>query len=386
MNHIEQAVKHVDLPHILKNSMEENTTLKHTALTAIHQKAGAKMVPFAGYLMPVQYTGINDEHETVRNAVGMFDVSHMGEFILKGEDALDLLQRVTSNDASKLSAGKAQYSYFPNETGGIIDDLIVYCIDDKTFMLVVNASNIEKDWNWLQKHNNKKVEMHNISDQTSLLAIQGPKALETLQKLTSITLADIPYYNFAKGEFSSCQNVLISNTGYTGAGGFELYFENQYAEKIWNDIMQAGQPFGIKPAGLGSRDTLRLEMGFCLYGNDISDNTSPLEAGLGWITKFTKNFINSDALKQQKEQGIANKLVGFEMIDRGIPRHDYEICNASGQKIGRVTSGTQSPTLNKAIGMGYVAKDQSAEGTEIFIKIREKLIKAAVVKIPFIKK
>jgi len=360
--------------------------VKTTALTEVHTKLGAKMAPFAGYMMPIQYTGINDEHETVRNAVGVFDVSHMGEFILKGADALDLIQRVTSNDASKLIDGKAQYSCFPNETGGIVDDLIVYRLDEKSYMLVVNASNIEKDWNWINKFNTKNVEMHNISDKTSLLAIQGPKAMEVLQKLATVALADIPYYSFARGEVAGAKNVIISNTGYTGAGGFEIYFDNQYATSIWDAVFAAGKEYGIKPAGLGARDTLRLEMAFCLYGNDIDDTTSPLEAGLGWITKFTKEFTNSKNLLAQKEQGITNKLVAFEMIDKGIPRHHYIIVDASGAKIGHVTSGTQSPTLQKAIGMGYVKKEFAAEATEIFISIRDKAIKAKVVKPPFIKK
>ena len=363
-----------------------NEVIKTTALTDVHVKLGAKMVPFAGYSMPVQYTGINDEHETIRNAVGVFDVSHMGEFILKGPDALDLIQRVTSNDASKLTDGKAQYSCFPNEKGGIVDDLIVYRLDENSYMLVVNASNIEKDWNWLQKFNTKNVEMHNISDKTSLLAIQGPKAVSTLQKLTQTNLADIPYYSFARGEVSGCKNVIISNTGYTGAGGFEIYFENQYANHVWEELMKAGKEFGIKPAGLGARDTLRLEMGFCLYGNDIDDTSSPLEAGLGWITKFTKEFTNSKNLQQQKEAGITKKLVGFEMIDRGIPRHDYAIVDDKGNSIGRVTSGTQSPTLQKAIGLGYVNKEFATEGTTVYISVRDKSLKAMVVKIPFLKK
>ena len=357
-----------------------------TALTDVHTKLGAKMAPFAGYMMPIQYTGINDEHETVRNSVGVFDVSHMGEFILKGENALDLIQRITSNDASKLADGKAQYSCFPNETGGIVDDLIVYRLDEKSYMLVVNASNIEKDWNWINKFNTKNVEMHNISDKTSLLAIQGPKAMAVLQKLTTVALADIPYYSFARGEVAGAKNVIISNTGYTGAGGFEIYFENQYATSIWDAVFAAGKEFGIKPAGLGARDTLRLEMAFCLYGNDIDDTTSPLEAGLGWITKFTKEFTNSKNLLAQKEQGITKKLVGFEMIDKGIPRHDYAIVDADANKIGHVTSGTQSPSLQKAIGMGYVKKEFAAEGTEIFVSIRDKSIKAKIVKPPFLKK
>ncbi|MBL7924306.1 MAG: glycine cleavage system aminomethyltransferase GcvT [Bacteroidia bacterium] len=360
--------------------------MKNTALTDKHQALGAKMVPFAGYLMPVQYEGINVEHETVRNKVGMFDVSHMGEFILKGEGALDLIQRVTSNDASKLSPGKAQYSCLPNESGGIVDDLIVYCLEDGNWMLVVNASNIEKDWNWIQKYNTGNVEMHNISDQTSLLAIQGPDAAAVIQKLTSVDLGSIPYYCFAKGEVAGCKNVLISNTGYTGAGGFELYFENAHAVKIWDALMEAGREFGIKACGLGCRDTLRLEMAFCLYGNDIDDTTSPLEAGLGWITKFTKEFTNSAALKAQKEAGVQRKLVGFEMVDKGIPRHGYEIADAAGKIIGVVTSGTQSPSLQKAIGMGYVQSGFAAEGNEIFVKIRDKAIKATVIKTPFLKK
>ena len=361
-------------------------TLKNTALTGVHQQLNAKMVPFAGYLMPVQYEGINIEHDTVRNAVGVFDVSHMGEFILKGEGALDLIQRVTSNDASKLTPGKAQYSCLPNNTGGIVDDLIVYYLEDGHWMLVVNASNIEKDWNWIQQHNTGNVEMHNISDKTSLLAVQGPHAMAVIQKLTNVDLSAIPYYSFMKGEVAGCKNVLISNTGYTGAGGFELYFENQYADVMWNALFEAGKEFGIKPAGLGCRDTLRLEMAFCLYGNDIDDTTSPLEAGLGWITKFTKDFTNSTALKAQKEAGVSRKLVGFEMIDRGIPRHGYEIADADGNIIGVVTSGTQSPSLQKAIGLGYVQKAHTAEGSDIYIKIRDKAIKATVVKTPFLKK
>ncbi|WP_199137148.1 glycine cleavage system aminomethyltransferase GcvT [Pedobacter sp. ASV12] len=359
--------------------------MKNTALTEKHISLGAKMVPFAGYNMPVQYEGINAEHATVRSAVGVFDVSHMGEFILKGENALDLIQRVTSNDASKLYDGKVQYSCLPNTEGGIVDDLLVYRIDEKTYMLVVNASNIEKDWNWIQKYNTADVEMHNISDQTSLLAIQGPKAADALQSLTDIDLASMEYYSFKKGTFAGVDNVLVSATGYTGAGGFEIYFENQYADKIWNAIFEAGAAYGMKPIGLGARDTLRLEMGFCLYGNDIDDTTSPIEAGLGWITKFTKPFTNSEALLAQKEAGVQRKLIGFEMIDRGIPRHDYPIVDALGNVIGKVTSGTQSPSLQKAIGMGYVNKELAKEGTEIFIDIRNSKIKAKVVKFPFYK-
>lgn len=359
--------------------------MKEIALTNKHISLGAKMVPFAGYNMPVQYVGINAEHATVRQGVGVFDVSHMGEFILKGENALDLIQRVTSNDASKLYDGKIQYSCLPNETGGIVDDLLVYRIDEKTYMLVVNASNIEKDWNWIQQYNTNGVEMHNISDKTSLLAVQGPKAAEALQSLTDVDLASMEYYTFVKGQFAGVDNVLISATGYTGAGGFEIYFDNDHADKIWDAIFEAGASLGIKPIGLGARDTLRLEMGFCLYGNDIDDTTSPIEAGLGWITKFTKAFTNSEALKAQKEAGVKSKLVGFEMIDRGIPRHDYEIVDAEGNVIGRVTSGTQSPSLQKAIGMGYVTKESSKEGTEIYISIRNNKLKAKVVKFPFYK-
>lgn len=359
--------------------------MNNTALTEKHIALGAKMVPFAGYNMPVTYEGINAEHATVRNGVGVFDVSHMGEFILKGENALDLIQRVTSNDASKLYDGKVQYSCLPNLDGGIVDDLLVYRIDEKTYMLVVNASNIEKDWNWIQQFNTSNVEMHNISDQTSLLAIQGPKAADALQTLTDVNLASMEYYTFVKGTFAGVDNVVISATGYTGAGGFEIYLENEHADKIWEAIFEAGKTYNIKPIGLGARDTLRLEMGFCLYGNDIDDTTSPIEAGLGWITKFSKSFTNSEALLAQKEAGIQKKLVGFEMIDRGIPRHDYEIADAEGNIIGKVTSGTQAPSLQKAIGMGYVTKDFSKEGTEIFINIRNTPIKAKVVKFPFYK-
>lgn len=364
--------------------METDTLLKHTALNDIHVSLGAKMVPFAGYLMPVSYEGINAEHENVRSKVGVFDVSHMGEFILKGEKALDLIQRITSNDASKLVDGKVQYSCFPNDKGGIVDDLLVYRIDAKTYMLVVNASNITKDWDWIKKHNQDEVEMHNISEKTSLLAVQGPLAANVLQSLTEIDLGKMEYYTFKKGTFAGIENVLISATGYTGAGGFELYFENSAAEKIWKSIFDAGKSYGIKPAGLGARDTLRLEMGFCLYGNDIDETTSPIEAGLGWITKFTKEFVNSQALKKQKEIGVDKKLVGFEMIDKGIPRHDYFVFDKDGNKIGRVTSGTQSPTLQKAIGMAYVKTSFASENSEIFIGIRDKFLKAKLVKFPFV--
>lgn len=360
--------------------------MKNTALTKVHEQLNAKMVPFAGYNMPVSYEGINAEHETVRNNVGVFDVSHMGEFILKGANALDLIQRVTSNDVGALTDGKIQYSCLPNEQGGIVDDLLVYRMTAESYMLVVNASNIEKDWNWITKFNTQGVEMHNISDDTSLLAIQGPKAAEALQSLTTINLKDMVYYTFEKGVFAGIENVLVSATGYTGAGGFEIYFENKYANQIWEAVFKAGAAYGIKPIGLGARDTLRLEMGFCLYGNDIDDTTSPIEAGLGWITKFNKTFTNYSALLEQKEKGVTKKLVGFEMIDRGIARHDYEITDANGNTIGTVTSGTQSPTLQKPIGMGYVQTAYSKSGSEIFIKVRDKLLKATVSKMPFLKK
>jgi len=359
--------------------------MNNTALTDKHISLGAKMVPFAGYNMPVQYEGINAEHATVRKAVGVFDVSHMGEFILKGENALDLIQRVISNDASKLYDGKVQYAYLPNEDGGIVDDLLIYRIDEKTYMLVVNASNIEKDWNWISKFNTNGVEMHNISDKTSLLAVQGPKAAEALQSLTEIDLASMEYYTFTKGVFAGVENVVVSATGYTGAGGFEIYCDNEHAEKVWDAVFEAGAAFNIKPIGLGARDTLRLEMGFCLYGNDIDDTTSPIEAGLGWVTKFTKTFTNSEALLAQKEAGVKRRLIGFEMIERGIPRHDYEIVDEAGTVIGKVTSGTQSPSLQKAIGMGYVAKENAKEGSDIYISIRNNNIKAKVVKFPFYK-
>lgn len=375
----------------LKTNHTQNTIkmaeIRNTPFTARHVALGAKMVPFAGYNMPVSYSGINDEHQTVRNNAGVFDVSHMGEFILKGGNALDLIQRVTSNDASKLTAGKAQYSCLPNREGGIVDDLLVYCIEENNvYMLVVNASNIEKDWNWISEHNTKGVEMHNISDKTCLLAIQGPNATSILQPLTDIDLVNMKYYTFSKGVFAGVPNVLVSATGYTGAGGVEIYFEDKdgAAEKIWDALFEAGAPKGLKPIGLGARDTLRLEMGFCLYGNDIDDRTSPLEAGLGWITKFTKDFTAREILEKQKAAGATQKLVGFEMIDKGIPRHDYEIKNAAGEVIGRVTSGTQSPSLQKAIGLGYVKTSHAALDSEIFIAVRDKQLKARVVKVPFL--
>ena len=360
--------------------------MKHTPFTQKHIALGAKMAPFAGYNMPISYSGINEEHAAVRRNAGVFDVSHMGEFILKGENALDLIQRVTSNDASKLKAGQAHYSCLPNEKGGIVDDLLVYCIEEnKVYMLVVNASNIEKDWNWISSHNSKKVEMHNISDKTCLLAVQGPNATKILQPLTDIDILNLKYYTFVKGKFAGVDNVLISATGYTGAGGVEIYFENagDAADQIWDAIFKAGEADGIKPIGLAARDTLRLEMGYCLYGNDIDDVTSPLEAGLGWITKFSKEFTSSQFLETQKKEGVQKKLVGFEMIDRGIPRQGYEIKDQMGAPIGVVTSGTQSPSLGKAIGMGYVRNAYAAIDTPIFIKVREKLLQAKVAKIPF---
>jgi aminomethyltransferase len=342
------------------------------------------MVPFAGYNMPVRYSSDIEEHMTVRNGVGVFDVSHMGEFTLKGSHALDLIQRVTSNDASKLVDGQAQYSCLPNETGGIVDDLIVYKIKDNDYLLVVNASNIDKDWNWISKFNTKGVDMKNISDNICLFAVQGPKAVGVLQKLTKTDLSTIKYYHFAIGEFAGVKDVIMSNTGYTGAGGFEIYVDKTFAEKVWNAIFDAGKNENIKPIGLGARDTLRLEMGFCLYGNDIDDTTSPLEGGLGWITKFTKDFTNSAYLKKQKEAGVAKKLVGFKMIDKGIPRHDYPIKDASGNVIGKVTSGTQSPMLGIGIGLGYVTTVHSNVGSEIFIEVRGKGLKAVVSKMPLV--
>lgn len=360
--------------------------MKNTPFTHHHIALGAKMAEFAGYNMPISYSGINDEHATVRNNAGIFDVSHMGEFILKGSDALELIQRVTSNDASKLTAGKAQYSCLPNETGGIVDDLIVYCIEEnKVYMLVVNASNIEKDWNWISARNTKGVEMHNISDKTCLLAIQGPNACKMMQGLTDMDILNLKYYTFAKGVFAGVENVLVSATGYTGSGGVEIYFEdiNGNADKIWKAIFDHCGPQGLKPIGLGARDTLRLEMGYCLYGNDIDDTTSPLEAGLGWITKFTKDFTNSEALKAQKENGVGRKLVGFEMIDRGIPRHGYEIKDANWATLGVVTSGTQAPSLGKAVGMGYIANGHNTIESEVYVDVRGRLLKAKVVKMPF---
>jgi aminomethyltransferase len=360
--------------------------MKNTALTHIHESLGAKLVPFAGYNMPVQYEGVTVEHETVRNGVGVFDVSHMGEFLLTGPNALALIQKVTSNDASTLTIGKAQYSCLPNNQGGIVDDLIVYKIKEEQYLLVVNASNIDKDWDWISSHNDLGVDMNNISEDYSLLAIQGPKAVEAMQSLTSIDLSEIKYYHFEVADFAGIENVIISATGYTGSGGFEIYCKNSEVEQIWNKVFEAGASFGIKPIGLAARDTLRLEMGFCLYGNDINDTTSPLEAGLGWITKFTKEFTNSENLKKQKEEGVTKKLVGFELLERGIPRHDYEIVDAGGNNIGIVTSGTMAPTVGKGIGMGYVKTAFSSPDSEIYIQIRNNKVKAKVVKMPFYKK
>lgn len=361
--------------------------MKNTAFADKHISLGAKMVPFAGYNMPISYTGINDEHQAVRSNAGVFDVSHMGEFILKGPHALDLIQRVTSNDASKLTSGKAQYSCLTNEQGGIVDDLLVYCIEEnKVYMLVVNASNIEKDWNWIAGLNTNKSEMHNISGKTCLLAVQGPNATKILQPLTEIDILNLKYYTFVKGKFANVENVMISATGYTGSGGVEIYFEdlNDAPEKIWDAIFEAGKASGLKPIGLGARDTLRLEMGYCLYGNDIDDTTSPLEAGLGWITKFTKEFTGRKILERQKANGVQRKLVGFEMIEKGIPRHDYEIKDFTGATIGKVTSGTQAPSLGKAIGMGYVDQAYTNIDCDIYVSVRNKLLQAKVVKLPFV--
>lgn len=360
--------------------------MKSTPFTEKHIALGAKMAEFAGYNMPISYSGINDEHATVRNNAGVFDVSHMGEFILKGENALELIQKITSNDASKLTAGKAQYSCLPNNEGGIVDDLLVYCLEEnKSYMLVVNAGNIDKDWAWVSKHNDQGVEMHNISDKTCLLAIQGPNACKILQSLTETDILNLKYYTFVRGTFAGVENVLISATGYTGAGGLEIYFEDKEedADKIWKAIFAAGAAQGIKPIGLGARDTLRLEMGFCLYGNDIDETTSPLEAGLGWITKFTKDFTSKTIFEKQKAVGVSKKLVGFEMLEKGIARHDYIIKDFEGGIIGKVTSGTQSPTLNKAIGIGYVDTPLAAIGSEIYISVRNTLLKAKIVKMPF---
>lgn len=358
---------------------------KKVALDHIHQQLGAKMIPFAGYNMPVRYSSDIEEHNTVRNGVGVFDVSHMGEFVVKGAKALSLIQKVTSNDASKLESGKAQYSCFTNETGGIVDDLIVYKLREDEYMLVVNASNIEKDWDWINKNNSEGAELENISDKTSLFAVQGPLAIKALQPLTATDLSAMKFYTFQMGDFAGVPNIIISATGYTGSGGFELYVPNEYAEEVWNKLFEAGKPYHMKPIGLGARDTLRLEMGYCLYGNELNDSTSPLEAGLGWITKFSKSFINSDKLALQKAKGVDKKLVGFEMIERGIPRSGYKIQNSNEEVIGEVTSGTQSPSLGKGIGMGYVKAAFAEVGQEIYISVRNRNIKAQVVKLPFYK-
>lgn len=359
--------------------------MKKIALNDIHESLNAKMVPFAGYNMPVSYEGVNAEHQTVREGVGVFDVSHMGEFLVSGENALELIQKISSNDAAKLEDGKAQYSCMPNEDGGIVDDLIIYRINAEKYLLVVNASNIEKDWNWICQHNQMEATLKDMSDEYSLLAIQGPKASEAMQPLTEVDLNAMKFYTFQVAEFAGVKNVIISATGYTGSGGFEIYFKNEDAEQIWNSIMEAGKDFDIKPIGLAARDTLRLEMGFCLYGNDIDDSTSPLEAGLGWITKFTKDFINSEDLKKEKEEGPKRQLIAFELDERGIPRQGYDIVDENGKKIGVVTSGTMSPSLDKGIGLGYIPSEMAKNKDKIYIQIRKKAIPASQVKLPFYK-
>lgn len=362
--------------------------MKKTVFYENHKSLGARIVPFAGFEMPVEYTGVNDEHITVREGVGVFDVSHMGEFWVKGPKALELIQKVTTNDASALTIGKAQYSCFPNGKGGIVDDLLVYKYEEEKYFIVVNASNIDKDWAWINSQNTMGAELENASDKISQLAVQGPLAIRALQKLTSVDLSSISYYAFKVGAFAGVKEVIISNTGYTGAGGFELYFYNSDGQTIWNALFEAGKEFGIKPIGLAARDTLRLEMGFTLYGNDIDDTTSPIEAGLGWITKFVDNkpFIDREILQQQKQNGTARKLVGFEMLEKAIPRHEYEIVDVNSNVIGVVTSGTMSPMLKKGIGMGYVKTEFAGLGTEIYIRIRNKNVLAKVVKPPFVKK
>ncbi|MCP4977527.1 MAG: glycine cleavage system aminomethyltransferase GcvT [Maribacter sp.] len=360
--------------------------MKNTALSKTHEALGAKMVPFAGYNMPVSYDSVNIEHDAVRNGVGVFDVSHMGEFLIEGPNALELIQKVTSNDASKLTIGKAQYSCLPNESGGIVDDLIVYRVKEETYLLVVNASNIEKDWNHISKYNEAiNAEMKDISENYSLLAIQGPKAVEAMQSITSVDLSAIKFYNFVVGDFAGIAHVIISATGYTGSGGFEIYCKNSEVKQVWDKVFEAGADFGIKPIGLAARDTLRLEMGYCLYGNDITDETSPYEAGLGWITKFTKDFVNSEALAREKEHGPKRKLVAFELDDRGIPRQGYDIVDGQGKTIGEVTSGTMSPSLGKGIGLGYVPNIFTDIGSKINIQIRKNAVAATVVKLPFYK-
>ncbi len=358
--------------------------MKKTALHKKHIELSAKMVPFAGYEMPVQYKGVNVEHQTVRDHVGIFDVSHMGEFIISGPNALDLIQKVSSNDASKLFPGRAQYAYLPNASGGVVDDLIIYMLDEEKYMLVVNASNIEKDWNWISQHNESAI-MENISDDMSLLAVQGPKAIDLLQELTQENLSDISFYHFKSMIFAGFDNIIVSATGYTGAGGFELYIPNDIAAEVWNKAFEIGAKYGLEPIGLAARDTLRLEMGYCLYGNDIDEKTSPIQAGLGWVTKFTKSFINDSSIKLQKENGVPRKLIGFELLDRGIPRKDYEIVDESGNSIGIVTSGTMGPSVKKSIGLGYVDISFSKPGSKIYLSIRNKSISAEVVKLPFYK-
>jgi len=366
--------------------MHKTKLMKTTALTQTHIDLGAKMVPFAGYNMPVQYEGVNIEHHTVREKLGVFDVSHMGEFLIEGPHALDLIQKTCSNDASKLTIGKAQYSCIPNDKGGIVDDLIIYRLKEESYLLVVNASNIEKDWNWLSSKNDVGAQMQNVSDQYSLLAIQGPKAIEAMQSLSSHDLSQIKFYNFIIGDFAGIDDIIISATGYTGSGGFEVYCKNEDVKQVWEKVFEAGKDFGIKPIGLAARDTLRLEMGYCLYGNDIDETTSPFEAGLGWITKFTKSFTNSEALKAEKERGPKRKLIAFELDERGIPRHGYDIVDDEGNNIGTVTSGTMSPSMGKGIGLGYVPTDFSEIGSKINIQVRKKAIPATVVKLPFYKK
>jgi len=360
--------------------------MKQVPLNDVHVALGAKMVPFDGYNMPVQYEGVNIEHETVRNDVGVFDVSHMGLFKITGENALELIQKVTSNDASVMVNGKAQYSYLPNDKGGIVDDIITYKVNDGEYLMVVNASNIDKDFEWISSHNSMNANFENLSDDYCLLAIQGPKANEAMQSITNVDLSNLKFYSFENGTFAGKENVIVSATGYTGSGGIEIYAKNEDIVEIWNAVLEAGKEYGIKPIGLAARDTLRLEMGYCLYGNEINDTTSPIAAGLGWVTKFTKDFVNSEAIKADKENGVATKLIGFELIERGIPRHDYEIVDAEGNVIGHVTSGTQSPSLNKGVGMGYVNKEFAKEGSEIYIRIRKNDVKAQVVKTPFYKK
>lgn len=359
--------------------------MKKTSLHKNHVELNAKMVSFAGFEMPVQYEGIKIEHATVRNSVGIFDVSHMGEFLIEGPNALNLIQKISSNDASKLSVGDAQYTCIPNKNNGIVDDMIVYKVKEETYLLVVNASNIEKDWQWITEQNDQKAVLKNLSDDYSLLAIQGPKTIDAIQNLTSVDLAQIPNYKFVVGDFAGIEHVIISATGYTGAGGFEIYCKNTEAKQIWTKVLESGKEFGIKPIGLAARDTLRLEMGYCLYGNDINDNTSPIEAGLGWVTKFNKDFINKENLEIQKKEGVSKKLVGFELLDKGVPRKDYDIVDKNGNNIGIVTSGTMSPSLGIAIGLGYVSTENSKPNTEIFIQVRKKQLKAKVVKLPFYK-